>query len=168
MPACYNTVMGGATICMLAACAAGTKPHITRPTFGTTINLGRYFEMKKLLAVLLSLCLVVGMLPMMAFADDVADTPQANFENTDVLNEGSQDDQSGGDHGDDSGQGGGDQGLGAENPNAENPEAENPNAYNPNSINSLDELKRALAAKAPRLVLGQNMVLKSFLNAQVD
>lgn len=31
--------------------------------------------MKKLLAVLLVLCLFVGMMPMMAFADDVADTP---------------------------------------------------------------------------------------------
>lgn len=56
--------------------------------------------MKKLLAVLLSLCLVVGMLPVMAFAtDDVADTSQENFKNTDVLNESSPDNPDGGDAG---------------------------------------------------------------------
>ena len=37
--------------------------------------------MKKLLAVLLSLCLVVGMLPMMAFADEVIEDPTIGTEN---------------------------------------------------------------------------------------
>ena len=35
--------------------------------------------MKKLLAVLLSLCLVVGMLPMMAFADEVIEDPPSEL-----------------------------------------------------------------------------------------
>ena len=59
--------------------------------------------MKKLLAVLLSLCLVVGMLPMMAFATDdeittptppteteTTETPQTNYEDYGQKGQGNQ------------------------------------------------------------------------------
>ena len=106
--------------------------------------------MKKLLAVLLVLCLFVGMMPM-AFAEGLEEeTPEIVGETETPTDTVTGTDPN------------------AENPNAENPEAENPNAYNPNSINSLDELKRALAAKAPRLVLGQNMVLTDELTINYD
>ena len=112
--------------------------------------------MKKLLAVLLVLCLFVGMMPM-AFAEGepVDEAPAA----TDTVGE-TKTSEDGSDHSAEN--------QDAKNPDAKNPEAENPNAYNPNSINSLDELKRALAAKAPRLVLGQNMVLTDELTINYD
>lgn len=111
--------------------------------------------MKKLLAVLLVLCLFVGMMPMAFAAGSVEETP-AETENV-VETETPKDDTDPNAENPD-----------AKNPNAENQEAENPNAYNPNSINSLDELKRALAAKAPRLVLGQNMELTGDLTIDYD
>lgn len=111
--------------------------------------------MKKLLAVLLVLCLFVGMMPM-AFAEgSVEETPTAT-ENVGETETPKDDTDPNADNPD------------AKNPNAENQEAENPNAYNPNSINSLDELKRALEAKAPRLVLGQNMELTGDLTIDYD
>lgn len=121
--------------------------------------------MKKLLAVLLSLCLVVGMLPMMAFADDVADTPQANFENTGVLNEGSQgdqrgkDDQIGGDQSGNSDPGEGDQGLG--NDPAIEPYGEDLDTgkgYNADNIQSVDQLIAALNDNSvPEIHIGAAM-----------
>lgn len=138
--------------------------------------------MKKLLAVLLSLCLVVGMLPMMAFAtDDVADTSQANFGNTDVLNEGSQDGQdspdgqSGGDHsgGD---QDGGDQ-DGGDQSGGNDPEIPDYNGneilddydksvhsggYNPGNIISYAELVNAInAGTVTSVTLGLNIEIPS-------
>ncbi len=111
--------------------------------------------MKKLLAVLLVLCLFVGMMPM-AFAEgEPVETPTAT-ENVGETETPKDDTDPNADNPD------------AKNPNAENQEAENPNAYNPNSINSLDELKRALEAKAPRLVLGQNMELTGDLTIDYD
>ena len=125
--------------------------------------------MKKLLAVLLVLCLFVGMMPMMAFADDVADTPQANFENTDARNEGSQGDQSGGD------QSGGDQGGNSGQGQGNAPEIPDYNkdgkvddydksvhsgGYNPGSINCYQELLNALKAKATPLALGGSIDLE--------
>ena len=110
--------------------------------------------MKKLLAVLLVLCLFVGMMPM-AFAEGSVETPTAteNVGGTETPKDDTDPNA---------------EDPNADNPDAKNPDAKNPNAYNPNSINSLDELKRALAAKAPRLVLGQNMELTDTLTIDYD
>lgn len=140
--------------------------------------------MKKLLAVLLSLCLVVGMLPMMAFAtDDVADTSQTNFGNTDVLNEGSQDGQdspggqSGGDDGGNSDQSGGDQGGGNVpaipdyNGNKEVDDYDksvHSGGYNPRSINCYQELLNALKARATPLALGGSIDLEGNITIDYD
>ena len=123
--------------------------------------------MKKLLAVLLSLCLVVGMLPMMAFAtDDVADTPQANFENTDVLNEGSQDDQSGGDQGLDN-----DPAIPDYNKDGnvdDYDKSVHSGGYNPGSINCYQELLNALKARATPLALGGSIDLEGDITIDYD
>ena len=116
--------------------------------------------MKKLLAVLLVLCLFVGMMPM-AFAEGSVDEAPAETENV-VETETPKDDT------DPNAEDPNADNPDAKNPDAKNPNAENPNAYNPNSINSLDELKRALEAKAPRLVLGQNMELTGDLTIDYD
>ena len=104
--------------------------------------------MKKLLAVLLVLCLFVGMMPM-AFADDVADTPQANFENTDVLNEGSQDDP-----------GEGEPGPGSY-PEIE-PDGEDLDTgkgYNADNIQNFDQLQAALKDGLTNIPLGARIDL---------
>lgn len=104
--------------------------------------------MKKLLAVLLSLCLVVGMLPVMAFADGEGDT-EGGTQIIEPLN-------------------GEDGASGPSNPDAKNTNAVNPNAYNPKSINSLDELKNALNAKEKELTLGLNIELTGELEIGYD
>lgn len=131
--------------------------------------------MKKLLAVLLVLCLFVGMMPMMAFAtDDVADTQQENFENTDVLNEGSPGDQSGNSDPSGGDQIGGDQSRGDQD-SGNDPAIPDYNkdgkvddydksvhsgGYNPGSINCYQELLNALSAKANPLALGGLIALE--------
>ena len=127
--------------------------------------------MKKLLAVLLVLCLFVGMMPM-AFAEgepvDEAPAATENVGETETPKDDTVPNAESPDAEDPNADNPDAKNPDAKNPNAENPEAENPNAYNPNSINSLDELKRALAAKAPRLVLGQNMELTGDLTIDYD
>ena len=144
--------------------------------------------MKKLLAVLLSLCLVVGMLPRMAFAtDDVADTSQAN----DVLNEGSsggdqddnsgqnsQDPQGGDDDGGNSDQSGGDHSGPGSNPAIPdyngNKEVDDydksvhSGGYNTRSINCYQELLNALKARATPLALGGSIDLEGNITIDYD
>lgn len=128
--------------------------------------------MKKLLAVLLSLCLVVGMLPMMAFAtDDVADTSQANCENTDVLNEGSldgqdsQDGQSGGAQDGGAQDGGGDPAIPDYNGNEildDYDKSVHSGGYNPGNIISYAELVNAInAGTVTSVTLGLNIEIPS-------
>ena len=150
--------------------------------------------MKKLLAVLLVLCLFVGMMPMMAFAtDDVADTQQENFENTDVLNEGSPGDQSdngdqiGGDQSGNSDPSGGDQSdpgdQGGKGSQGDEPVIPDYNGdgvvdgydesvyngnYNSGSINSYEELLNALKNKATPLTLGGPLELKGNITIDYD
>lgn len=141
--------------------------------------------MKKLLAVLLSLCLVVGMLPMMAFAmDDVADTPQANFKNTVALNEGSSGGQDGtGDHSGPGGQGGGNQddnsGQGPGSDHAipdyngneivdDYDKSVHSGGYNTRSINCYQELLNALKARATPLALGGSIDLEGDITIDYD
>ena len=120
--------------------------------------------MKKLLAVLLSLCLVVGMLPMMAFAtDDVADTPQTNYEDSGLNGSG------GTDRPGDQGQGGQDGrgGQPPEEPVTGEPEENEPSyedkvehgAYNVNSIRSQKELQNALDKNEKNIILGDDIEL---------
>lgn len=135
--------------------------------------------MKKLLAVLLSLCLVVGMLPMMAFATDdltttptteptTQETPPTKSEGPGQVGTGGQEGQSGqvvpGDQ----------KGSGAkppEEPTTTEPEENEPSyevkvehgAYNPGSIQSQKELENALAKNEPTLKLGSTIDLTSDL-----
>ena len=115
--------------------------------------------MKKLLAVLLVLCLFVGMMPMMAFADDVADTPQANFENTDARNEGSKDAPSGGNDGGDSGQSGGDDP--AIEPDGE--DLDTGKGYDADNIQNFKQLQAALKDGLTNIHLGARIDLTTDL-----
>lgn len=135
--------------------------------------------MKKLLAVLLSLCLVVGMLPMMAFAtDDLTTTPttEPTTQETTPTNYEDSGQEGQGNH---EGTGGKDDpgstvGSGAkppEEPTTTEPEENEPSyevkvehgAYNVNSIRSQKELQNALDKKEPTLKLGSTIDLTSDL-----
>ena len=139
--------------------------------------------MKKLLAVLLSLCLVVGMLPMMAFAtdDEITTTPtepttQETPPTTEpTKSEDPDQDGSGGTVGSGGkGDPGSTVGSGAkppEEPTTTEPEENEPSyevkvehgAYNVNSIRSQKELQNALDKKEPTLKLGSTIDLTSDL-----
>ena len=134
--------------------------------------------MKKLLAVLLSLCLVVGMLPMMAFADDEipTPTPPTETETTETTpTTKSEDPGQGGDSGNTDGSGGKDDpgstdDSGAkppEEPTTTEPEENEPSyevkvehgAYNVNSIRSQKELQNALDKNEKNIILGDDIEL---------
>ena len=116
--------------------------------------------MKKLLAVLLVLCLFVGMMPMMAFAtDDVADTQQENFENTDVLNEGSPGDPSGNSDPSGGDQIGGDQSGGDQSrPGGQGQGNDTGKGYDADNIQSVKQLEEALKDNdVPEIHIGASM-----------
>ena len=119
--------------------------------------------MKKLLAVLLSLCLVVGMLPMMAFATDdltttpttepttqeTTETPPTKSEGPGQVVPGDQPDP--GSHGDP-----GDPGDGNQDPTGDP-------GYDADNIQHLEELQKALQAKVSTIKLGATMGLSENL-----
>lgn len=131
--------------------------------------------MKKLLAVLLSLCLVVGMLPMMAFATDdltttkptppteteTTDTPQTNYEDSGQDGSGNQEgtgDKP--DKGDD--EGGGQDGRGGQPP--EEPVTGEPKAYIQDSDKHYVNLSDAISDAKP----GDTIVLYGDATASED
>ncbi len=123
--------------------------------------------MKKLLAVLLSLCLVVGMLPMMAFATDdeittptppteteTTETPQTNYEDSGQEGQGNQEGTGGQKY--PGGQGGGDQGDGKQDRTGDP-------GYNPSNIQNFEQLKAALGDGLTNIPLGARIDLTTDL-----